>query len=83
MSRRPYEIAFIGSAVLLVALVGIVNCLQGTPFVAALKCDYGYTSGDFVVKAIATVIFLVFVVLLLGPIAATLLRPVKERQNNP
>lgn len=83
MSRRLYELAFIGSAVVLVALVGVVNCLQGTPFVGALKCDYGYTSGDFAVKAIATVIFLVFVVLLLGPIAATLLRPVRKGQDNP
>ncbi|HYB85066.1 MAG TPA: hypothetical protein VED86_07025 [archaeon] len=83
MPRHLYEIAFIGSAVILVALVGVVNCLQGTPFVGALKCDYGYTSGDLVVKAIAIAIFLAFVGLLLGPVAATLLHPVKKGQENP
>ena len=75
MPRHMYEMAFITSAVVLVALVGLLNCLQGTPFVAALKCDYSYTSGDFIVKAIATVIFLLFLGLLLGPVAATLLHP--------
>lgn len=75
MSRHLYEIGFIASAVVLVALVGLVNCLQGTPFVGALKCDYSYTSGDLIVKVIATVILLLFLGLLLAPVAATLLRP--------
>jgi hypothetical protein len=78
-----YEIGFVTSAVVLVALVGVLNCLQGTPFVGALKCDYNYTSGDFVVKGLATVVFLLFLGLLLGPIAATLLRPVKGTKPKP
>jgi hypothetical protein len=82
MSRRLYEIAFIASAVATVALVGLVNCLQGTPFIGALKCDYGFPSGDFVVRAIATVIFLLFVGLLLGPVAATLLHPPAKKEQN-
>jgi len=84
MPRHIYEMAFITSAVVLVALVGVLNCLQGTPFVGALKCDYSYTSGNFIVKAIATVIFLLFLGLLLGPVAATLLHPsVKGTKSKP
>jgi len=84
MPRRLYETTFIISAVGLVVLAGIVNCLQGTPFVAALKCSYSYTSSDLVVKIIATIIFLLFLGLLLGPIAATLIHlpPKKERNRN-
>ena len=82
MPRHLYEIAFIASAVVLVALVGVVNCLQGTPFIGALKCDYSYTSADLVVKTIAIVILLLFLGLLLGPVAATLIHPsVKKKQN--
>jgi uncharacterized membrane protein len=82
MPRRLYDIAFITLAVALVALVGLVNCLQGTPFVGALKCGYGYTSGDLILKAIATVIFLLFLGLLLGPVAVTILRPSVEKGRN-
>jgi hypothetical protein len=82
MPRRLYEIAFIASAVVLVALVGLVNCLQGTPFVGALKCGYGYTSGDLIVKVIGTVIFLLFLGLVLGPVAATILRPSPAKGRN-
>jgi ribose/xylose/arabinose/galactoside ABC-type transport system permease subunit len=78
MPRRLYEIAFIASAVALVALVGAINCLQGTPFVAAMKCNYNYTSADLLVKVIAAIIFLLFLALLLGPVAGTLLQRVKR-----
>ena len=80
LSRHLYEIAFMAAAVLLVALVGAVNCLQGTPFIASMKCNYSYTSGDFAVKAIASVIFLLFVGLIFGPIAAAVLHPVTKEQ---
>jgi len=83
MPRHLYEVAFIASAVVLVAMVGLVNCLQGTPFIGALKCDYSYTSADLVVKTIATVILLLFVGLLLGPIAATLIHPTVKKKTKP
>jgi len=82
MPRHLYEVAFIASAVVLVALVGLVNCLQGTPFIGALKCDYSYTSADLVVKTIATFILLLFVGLLLGPVAATLIHPIVKKKQN-
>ena len=82
MPPRLYETAFIISAVALVVLVGIVNCLQGTPFVAALKCSYTDTSADLVVKVIGTLIFLLLLGLLLGPVAATLIHaPTKKGSN--
>jgi hypothetical protein len=80
MRRHLYETAFIASAIVLVALVGMLNCLQGTPFVGALKCSYGYTSGDLLVKVVATVIFLLFLGLLLGPVAATILQPPHDKE---
>ena len=83
MFRRLYEIAFIAGAFVLVALVGAVNCLQGTPFVGALKCDYSYTSGDLIVKGIAALILMVFLALLLGPVAATLLHPSAKKGAKP
>ena len=82
MARHLSEIVFITAAALLVALVGLVNCLQGTPFVGALKCDYSTPSNDLAVRAIATVIFLLFLGLLLGPIAATLLHPSVKKQED-
>lgn len=78
--QRLFEIGFIISAVALVALVGAVNCLQGTPFVGALKCGYSFTSADLVVKIIATAIFLLFTALLLGPIALTLIQPNRAKR---
>jgi hypothetical protein len=81
MPRRLYEITFIGSAVALVALVGIVNCLQGTPFIGAMKCSYTFTSADSIVKILASIIFLLFLGLLLGPVAATIIHlPSKKEQ---
>jgi hypothetical protein len=82
MPRRIYEITFIASALILVALVGVLNCLQGTPFISGMKCAYGYTSGDLIVKAIATAIFLLLLGLLLGPVAAVIAHPsvTKERK---
>jgi len=83
MPRRLYEITFISSAVALVVLLGIVNCLQGTPFIGALKCSYSFTSADTIVKVLATLIFLLFVGLLLGPVAATIIHlPAKKDQNH-
>lgn len=82
MPRRIYETAFIISAVVLVVLVGMANCLQGTPFISALKCDYTYTSGDLIVKAIATAIFLIFLGLLFGPIAAAIIHPSASEARN-
>jgi hypothetical protein len=80
MPQRLYEITFIGSAVALVALVGIVNCLQGTPFIGAMKCSYTFTSADLIVKILATIIFLLLVGLLLGPIAITLIHPPAKKE---
>lgn len=83
MPRRLYEITFIGSAVAMVVLVSIVNCLQGTPFIGALKCSYTFTSADLIVKVLATIIFLLFVGLLLGPVAATIIHlPAKKDRNH-
>ena len=83
MTRRFYEIAFIISAIVLVALVGLVNCLQGTTFVGGLKCSFGYTSSDLIVKVIATVIFLLFLALLLGPVVATIIQPLRAKRRKP
>ena len=79
MPRRIYDITFMILAVALVALVGMVNCLQGTPFVGALKCNFTYTSGDLIVKATATVILLLFIGLLLGPVAAAIVHPTRTK----
>jgi len=75
MSRRLFEMLFIASAIVLVALIGLLNCLQGTPLLGGLKCNLSYTSNDLVIKLIATVVFLLFVALILGPIAVTVFRP--------
>jgi hypothetical protein len=83
MSRRVFEVAFIGSAVVLVALVGVLNCLQGTPFMGGSKCGYSYTSTNLLIQVIATVVFLLFLGLILGPIAATIIRPMREKQRKP
>jgi hypothetical protein len=83
MPRRIYDITFMMLAVALVALVGMVNCLQGTPFVGALKCNFSYTSGDLIVKATATVILLLFIGLLLGPVAAAIVHPTRTKGRTP
>lgn len=83
MTRRLFEVVFIALAIALVALVGVLNCLQGTPFVGGSKCDYSYTSGDLLVKVIATVVFLLFLGLVLGPVAATIIQPMREKQRKP
>jgi hypothetical protein len=76
MSRRLFEILFIASAIILVALIGLLNCLQGTPLLGGFRCNLSYTSNDLIIKLIATVVFLLFVGLILGPIAVTVIRPV-------
>jgi hypothetical protein len=83
MPRRLYEIVFIASAIVLIALLGMLNCLQGTPFIGGLKCNYTYTSADLVVKLFATVVFLIFVGLLLGPVAATMIQPIRAKRTKP
>jgi len=83
MPRRIYDITFMILAVALVALVGMVNCLQGTPFVGALKCNFTYASGDLIVKATATVILLLFIGLLLGPVAAAIVHPTRTKGRTP
>jgi len=83
MKHRIFEIAFIGSAIALVGLVGLLNCLQGTPFLGGLKCTYTLTSSDFVIKLGATAVFLLFLALLLGPVLATLIQPRINKQQNP
>jgi hypothetical protein len=80
MSRRLFEILFIALAILLVALVGVLNCLQGTPFMGGSRCSYSYISSDLLVKVIATVVFLLFLGLLLGPVAATIIQPMREKR---
>jgi hypothetical protein len=83
MTRRFFEVVFIALAVALVVLVGVLNCLQGTPFMGGLKCDYSFTSSDLIVKVLATVVLLLFLGLILGPVAATIIRPKREKQRKP
>ncbi|HYB66704.1 MAG TPA: hypothetical protein VEC43_00130 [Candidatus Acidoferrales bacterium] len=75
MNHRIFEIAFICSAIALVGLVGLLNCLQGTPFLGGLKCNYTLTSNDLVIKLGASAVFLLFLALLLGPVLATIVQP--------
>ena len=78
--QRIYERLFIASSIILVGLVGSLNCLQGTPFIGQLKCNYGLTSSDTIIKVGGTVIFALFLALLLGPILATILYPPKANK---
>jgi hypothetical protein len=82
MKRRIFEIAFVCSAVALVSLVGLLNCLQGTPFLGGLKCSYALTSSDLVIKLGATAVFLLFLALLLGPVFATIIQPRLNKDQN-
>jgi hypothetical protein len=86
MPRRNFDIAFIASAIALVGLVGMLNCLQGTPFFflssSGLKCPYALTSSDALVKAGAAAVFILFVALLLGPVLAALIQPHRARESN-
>jgi len=81
MVRRLFEVIFIACAVLLVALVGAVNCLQGTPFVGGLRCQLNYTSSDPAIKALGTLIFIIFLGLLLGPIAVTIIPSLRGKRS--
>lgn len=72
MERKTYDRLFIASAIILVGLVVSLNCLQGTPFIAGLKCDYALTSSDTIIKVGAATIFALFLALLLGPILAAI-----------
>ena len=67
------------AAVVLIAIVGAVNCLQGTPFAVGWKCDYGLTTDSLIVKVLGGIIFILFLGLLLGPIAAALIQPLREQ----
>ncbi len=72
------EALFYATAIALVALVIGLNCLQGTAGLKLLgifDCSYGLTSADFRVKAGGTAIFVLFLALLFGPVAAVLERP--------
>jgi hypothetical protein len=80
MARRFFEIVFIALAILLVALVGALNCLQGTPFMGGSKCPYTYLSTDSLVKVLATVVFVLFVGLILGPVAAAVFQSMRIKQ---
>ena len=75
MQRKMYDWLFIASAVILVALVLSVNCLQGTPFIGATACGYQLTSSSLIVKVGAAAIFVLFLALLFGPIVAAILHP--------
>jgi hypothetical protein len=71
---------FIGSAIILVGLVGSLNCLQGTQFIgtfsgSGLKCPFALTSNDLIIKIGATAIFILFLALLFGPILGAMLHP--------
>jgi uncharacterized membrane protein YhaH (DUF805 family) len=81
--RRLFEILFIAIAIVLVALIGFLNCLQGTIFVGGLRCNYGYTSGDLIVKMLGTIVFVLFLGLILGPIAATVIQPLRGKRTKP
>jgi uncharacterized membrane protein YhaH (DUF805 family) len=78
--RRFFEVVFIALAFVLVALVGALNCLQGTPFMGGSKCPYNYASSDLLVKVLGTILFLLFLGLILGPVAATVIQPIREKQ---
>ena len=78
--RRLFEIVFIACAIALVALVGAVNCLQGTPFLNGVKCGYSLTTDDLGVKVLAGLVFVLFLGLLLGPVAASLIQPLREKR---
>ncbi len=72
---RILEASFFLTAIVLVILVVGLNCLQGAPglkLIGFLECDYGLTSADLLVKVGATAIFVLFLVLLFGPILAFL-----------
>jgi hypothetical protein len=77
--RRLYEILFISLAILLVVFVGLLNCLQGTVFAGGLKCNLEYTSSDLVVKILATVIFVLFLGLIFGPIGAVVIQSIRGK----
>ncbi|HUK26812.1 MAG TPA: hypothetical protein VLV31_00195 [Candidatus Acidoferrales bacterium] len=72
MERKTYDRLFIAGAIILVGLVGSLNCLQGTPFIGGLKCDYALTSTDTIIKIGAAAIFALFLVLFFGPILAAI-----------
>jgi len=82
MRRRIFDILFVGSALLLVVLVVWLNCIQGTPLPGGLKCYSAATSGDLVVKILGTIVFVLFLALLGGPIAAALYHPQRTTQSN-
>ena len=83
MERKMYDRLFIASAVILVALVISLNCLQGTPFIGGAACSYQLTSSSFIVKVGAAAIFILFVGLLFGPIVAAILHPQKGEKTAP
>ena len=78
MSRRLYEVLFIAIAILLVVLVGLLNCLQGTVFASGLKCSLEYTSSDLLVKLLGAAVFVLFFCLILGPIAAVVIQSLRS-----
>jgi len=83
MARRLFEAAFIACAILLVALVGAVNCLQGTLFVGGLKCQFNETSSDLAIKVLSTLVFLILLGLLAGPIVLTVIPPLRGGRTKP
>ena len=85
MDRKDYDRLFIAGAIILVGLVGSLNCLQGTPFIGGLKCDYSLVSTDTIIKIGAATIFALFLALLFGPILAAIAHQqgTKETQPNP
>ena len=70
-----YERLFLASAVALFALVLLLNCLQGTPFIGGAACPYQLTSSSIIIKIGAAAIFALFLGLLFGPILAAILHP--------
>jgi len=82
-SAHIFEALFFSTVVALVVLVVGLNCLQGAAglkLFGILQCDYGLTSTDPRVKIGATAIFVLFLVLLFGPILVVLRRPKRIRQ---
>ena len=83
-SSSILETAFMVTGIALVLLLVGLNCLQGSTgmkLFGILECDYGLTSADFRVKIGGTVVFVLFLALLFGPILAVLRRSGRNRRS--
>lgn len=64
---------FLATVIVLVVLVLGLDCMQGSAglrLLGIIRCDYGLTSADLAVKALATTVLVLFLGLIFGPILA-------------